>query len=404
MRIGLITGEFPPMQGGVGAFTDRLAQAMAAEGHQVHVITHRKARPDRRVGGLRELARLREPLEQEWGLLHPVGQRWGWRDVGQIAQVALRHELDVINIQYQAAAYNMRSPAINLAPWRLRGLATTVVTFHDLRVPYLFPKAGSLRNYVVRLAARKAQGAIVTNAEDEATVTGWGMAPAAVRRIPIGSNILVHEVGDGEIRVARRRIGVADDAFLLGYFGFLNASKGADSLVQALSSLDDSVHLMLMGGRTGSSDADNNRRFVEYVEALAEEGGVLQRLHWTGYLPDRDLSVLFCAADTIVLPYRDGVSLRRGTLMAALAHGRPIISTEPVRPIAELEHGRNIYLVPRDNIDALVRAITSLKRDAKARAKLASGAQTLSATFSWKGIASRTLTFFQQLSSSRPAR
>jgi hypothetical protein len=30
MKIGLITGEYPPMQGGVGAFTQELARAMAA--------------------------------------------------------------------------------------------------------------------------------------------------------------------------------------------------------------------------------------------------------------------------------------------------------------------------------------------------------------------------------------
>ena len=33
------------------------------------------------------------------------------------------------------------------------------------------------------------------------------------------------------------------------------------------------------------------------------------------------------AADCAVLPYREGASLRHGSLMAALAHGLPIVST-----------------------------------------------------------------------------
>jgi len=39
MRIGLITGEYPPMQGGVGDFTHELGKALAALGHEVHVLT-----------------------------------------------------------------------------------------------------------------------------------------------------------------------------------------------------------------------------------------------------------------------------------------------------------------------------------------------------------------------------
>ena len=39
MRIGFVTGEYPPMQGGVGAFTRELARAMVKVGHEVYVHT-----------------------------------------------------------------------------------------------------------------------------------------------------------------------------------------------------------------------------------------------------------------------------------------------------------------------------------------------------------------------------
>lgn len=391
------------MQGGVGAFSKRLVQAMAAQRHELHVITHRMARPPIEGRGFRKLARLQEPVARPWGYVHPLGRRWGWRDVGQIAQVAMRYELDIVNIQYQAAAYNMRSPAINLAPWRLRGLVPTVVTFHDLRVPYLFPKAGRLRRYAVQLMAQKAHGAVVTNAEDEARLGDWGIDAWRIRRIPIGSNIRLHQATEEEVGAARRELGIGEDTFLLGYFGFLNQSKGADLLVEAVASLDDSVHLLFMGGRTGSSDEVNNQALVDRVEAVARDKGVSPRLHWSGYVPDRVLSILFRAVDLIVLPYRDGVSLRRGTLMAALAHGRAIISTEPAQPLPELRHGENIWLVPRNDVAALAEAITCLRRDTALRQRLAAGAKRLGETFSWSGIASRTLAYFGELVSSESA-
>ena len=39
MKIGLITGEYPPQQGGVGDFTRELARALIAAGHEAQVIT-----------------------------------------------------------------------------------------------------------------------------------------------------------------------------------------------------------------------------------------------------------------------------------------------------------------------------------------------------------------------------
>ena len=45
-----------------------------------------------------------------------------------------------MNIQYQTAAYGM-SPFIHFLPDALRPIPV-VTTFHDLRFPYLFPKAG----------------------------------------------------------------------------------------------------------------------------------------------------------------------------------------------------------------------------------------------------------------------
>ena len=52
-----------------------------------------------------------------------------------------------MHIQYQSAAYGLH-PAVNYLPWRLRALQhrpAIGATFHDLRFPYIFPKAGPLR-------------------------------------------------------------------------------------------------------------------------------------------------------------------------------------------------------------------------------------------------------------------
>lgn len=397
MRIGLVTGEYPPMQGGVGAFTRELAHVLHDLGHEIHVVTHREARPPLPAGERYSLQQLREPIDIDYAQLHAQARRWRWGDVNRIADIVRRYDLDVINVQYQAAAYNMLSAAINLAPWRLKGLATVAVTFHDLRVPYLLPKVAPLRRFVVRFLARQAHGVIATNSEDYETLLEWGIGQQCIRQIPIGSNISVHRPEDVDVLVTRRKLGLRPVDVLLGYFGFLNESKGADTLVRALATLDDSFHLVFIGGRTGASDSANNQAFLVRLEQLIREEGVEDRVHWTGYLPNEAVSAHMTAADIMVLPYRDGVSLRRGTLMAALAHGRPVISTRPTVSIPELDHGTEIWLVPPDEPASLAEAIQMVADDDELRRRLAAGAQRTAQQFSWDKIGRQTAAFLAEL-------
>jgi glycosyltransferase involved in cell wall biosynthesis len=46
-----------------------------------------------------------------------------------------------------------------------------------------------------------------------------------------------------------------------------------------------------------------------------------------GPLPEAELARLLAAADVFLAPYSDGVSTRRGSMMAALQHGVPVVAT-----------------------------------------------------------------------------
>ena len=392
MRIGLVTGEYPPMQGGVGAFTQELAKALNALGHEIFIVTSNKAKPENRPLTSREL---RHPIDIGYAKLLPQGRHWRWRDVALIADLAIRYEFDLVNLQFQAAAFNMRNPAIYALPFRMRGICPTVVTFHDLRVPYLFPKAGGLRQKVVKKMAVSAENIITTNAADCAIVSKQWSAQN-VCEIPIGSNISVHNISAQQVAQVRQNLGV-EDGLLLGYFGFLNESKGADLLVQSLANLADGDHLVFIGGRTGASDPTNNAAFDSTLQTLIAQRGLSDRVHFTGFVNDEDVSAYLNTCDAVVLPYRDGISLRRGTLMAALAHGCAVISTEPQNPAPALIHGENCFLVPANDAAALTDAIRTVTTNPALTTTLKNGATTCAQQFSWKKIAAQTVTFFEEL-------
>ena len=279
--------------------------------------------------------------------------------------------LDVLNVQYQAAAYGM-NPAVNFVPRRQRSdRPPVVVTFHDLKVPYLFPKAGPLRWQVVRTMAHRADRVIVTNREDYIRLEAE-MATKRLKLIPIGSNISVDPPSGYDRDVERAKWGVAPNDLLLGYFGFLNESKGGEELIQALAHLVEwgaPAHLLMIGGRVGSSDP-TNRKYADRIEDLISEFGLGERVHWTGYSRPEGVSAALLATDICVMPYRDGVSFRRGTLHACLLHGRAIVTTRPAVPLPEARDGENMMLVaPRDSW-GLAEAVKELASDLILRERL----------------------------------
>src|SRR5690606_9338702 len=123
-----------------------------------------------------------------------------------------------------------------------------VTTFHDLRFPYLFPKAGKLRDWIVMHLAKSSDGVIATNHEDLQALSNLRSA-----MIPIGSNILSSKTI--QPKSWREKINVTEDEFLLAHFGFINHSKGIDTLLQAIAALNNPrIKLLMIGGRTGASD------------------------------------------------------------------------------------------------------------------------------------------------------
>jgi glycosyltransferase involved in cell wall biosynthesis len=387
LRVGMISGEFPPAQGGVGDFTTQLTLALARAGHQVAVLTSHGA------GAAGEPA-------QEGLTVHRSLRGWGWGSWRALARLADYLGCDVLNVQYQTAAYRMH-PAINFFPgWlRRRGGPPVVVTFHDLRVPYLFPKAGGLRWRAVRALAQGAAGVVVTTREDERALAAEGLALPHLARIPIGSNIAPQLPTGFDRSEWRARWGVAPGDLLLGYFGFLNERKGGNELIGTLALLVERglpAHLLLIGGRLGTADP-TNAAFAAHVDALIAARGLPARVHSTGFVAPEEVSASLAAVDVCVLPYHEGASLRHGSLHACLAHARPIATTTPEVETPELVDGANVRLVPPHDVAALAAAVAELAIDPARAARLGAAAGLLAREFTWERIAARTAELYAEV-------
>jgi glycosyltransferase involved in cell wall biosynthesis len=102
-------------------------------------------------------------------------------------------------------------------------------------------------------------------------------------------------------------------------------------------------------------------------------------VHATGALDAPAVSRHLQACDLVIQPYIDGASTRRGTLMAAFAHGRPIVTS--VGRLSESfwadEHGRSVVTVPAGDDEGMADAALRLADDVDARARLGAAALRL---------------------------
>lgn len=376
MQIAQLTGEYPPLQGGVGDFTFEVSRELVRQGHGVHVVTSPAEGAQRQE--------TRDGVQ-----IHRIIPSWGWDVRKRLEAFARVHPIDALNVQYQAAAYQMH-PAINLLPRGLSGRIKTAVTFHDLLVPYLFPKAGPLRWKAVLTMARGAASAIVTNDEDLAKLRAEGLTTAHL--VPIGSNIAPPDLIGFDRAAWLRGRGIDPARTLVGYFGFMNRSKGGDVLMRALAALVATgidAAVLHIGGQTGASDP-TNIAYAQELRALGVALGVADRWIETGFLSGADVSAAFATCACMALPYRDGASNRRGTLMAALAHGSAIVTTHPRVAMPAFQDGVNMLMTAPEDDAALAVALRRVLGDAALRTRLQSGAKALSAHYSWPEIARAT--------------
>lgn len=398
------------MPGGVGDYTHEIARGLAEQGISVGVLTSQAAGGD-------------SAIHSPAFALYPRIPVWDWSSLGIIQRTRREFAADIVHIQYQTGAFGMR-PAINLLPRRLRlspsprkgegRRVRSVTTFHDLLIPYLFPKAGPLREWVTRELARSSDAVISTNERDCRQLEQWRIP--SVSLIPIGSNVAVAPPADYDRTAWRARLGVSQNETLLCHFGFVHPSKGLESLLRALRVLAadtslNKVRLLMIGGQTGANDRVG-AEYLSRLQSQIREMGLENRVLWTGYASQEVVAASFLASDLCVLPYREGASFHHGTLMAALAHGMPIVTTR-VGPVANrpstapdhpsLHDGENCLLVPPDDADALANAIRRAVASPALRAKIADGARPLSLAFGWDRIVERHLELYRRITPHAPS-
>ncbi|HZV00684.1 MAG TPA: glycosyltransferase family 4 protein [Planctomycetota bacterium] len=293
----IVTGEYPPRPGGVADYTRLVATALAGTGDEVHVF----------------FPASREPaLMDEHVVAHPIESGFGTRGLRQLsAALARLPRSRHLLVQWVPHAFGWKAMNVPFALWAARQRDLWVM-FHEVS----FPRGTGLKGDVLSAAtsfmaarlARSAHRIFVAIPAWTEILRPFGVATDPLW-LPVPSNVPT-ELPAAEVEATRRRL---PEGPLVGHFGTYGSNIAA-LLAPALRLLLREFSVVLLGRGA--------ERF------LAESDLPRDRIVATGALDAPVLAQHIAACDVMVQPYPDGASSRRGSLMAALALARPVVTTE----------------------------------------------------------------------------
>lgn len=329
MRVALVTGSYPPDVCGAADYTQRLAEALEVRGVSVEVIT---------------------------------GTDWGVKNVLAVQRRIRAVGADLTHIQYPTVGYGRK-----LGPHLVGLLERAVVTIHEasqthiLRQLSLFPLL--LGRHI-----------IFTNCFEQAYVSR--MAPWVSQHssvIPIGSSVPIGRA-DRERRLDE-----------IVYFGLIRPRKGLESVLELAGILKQRV-----SGMTVRIIGLPQKEHMSYLHALREKSASLPVV-WDLGLSNVATADQLARVAYAYVPFPDGASERRSSLLALLANGVATITTRGAQTPLALNNAVEFAASPEDAASI----VEGLRRDPDRRRELSSQGVRYASRFSWLAIADLHIDLYQ---------
>lgn len=370
MRITVLSPAYPPRPGGGADYSWRWCQAMhdarGDSNQTLTVLTGPGAATD-------------DPWE-----VRADQNAWGLRDVPRLMRAIAATRPDVVVMQYVPHLYERRGLSIGAAGLAF-GLARRGVPLVLHAQELYYARYEALRHqpigWVQRAALWPLFGAsrrVVLTVPDR-LIRMRTLFPRWAARfvlIPVGHNIdAPANLDRADWRASQ---GLAPDELLLVFNGLGHPSQSVEHLALVLDHLAArglKARLWLVGGAR-----------LDHPQARV-----------LGMLPAEEAGAILAGADLAVLPFGDGASTRRGSLMNALAAGLPVVSTRGTNTDLNLFAPDSVCLVPAGDPDALADAVLTLCQDAPRRAALGRAGRALhGSNFAWPVLARQWQTILDE--------
>lgn len=358
----IVTGQYPPAPGGVSDYTYAVAGGLAAAGDTVHVWCPAGAAP---------------PISQPGVTVHPIAGWWTPADLHRVDRemTALPGDKKLL-LQWVPHAFGKKSLNVRFCRWiRHRAGAGDAleIMVHE---PGLAFREGKLRHDVMAAVHRLMLTTLLARAQRVWTaIPAWVdvMRPWSPGRddlsfcwLPVPSTLPVTQADDSIHQLRATKLTNAGGV-IIGHFGTYQPAilRTLSDLLPMLLNELPGAHVELLG-----------RGSEEVVEKMRPRlGNLASRVGASGELDAAGLSRRLQACDLLVQPYPDGASTRRTTLMAALAHGIPVVTTVGRLSETFWRDSDAIATAPVGDIEGMTRVVAAVAGDAERRKGMAASAR-----------------------------
>jgi glycosyltransferase involved in cell wall biosynthesis len=389
VRVLLACVRYPPALGGVETHVQRVAQGLAARGHDVHVATStlRSEFPFEHLGLAGE--ERDGPVRVHRFRAATLGGDLHWPYLRGLDRWLLRaaRGFDVVH----AHSYGFHHTVAALAAAKL-ACKPFVLTPHFH--PHWSMECGPRRRWLRRafdLAAKRtllgAPDAVVCVSRAEAALLR-APRPERLHLVPNGVEPAPFARAAGA--PMRARLGLEGPAAL--FVGRLASNKGLFTLLEAWQAMPRDATLLIAG----------DGHLAPRLAVRARELGLQGRVRLLGALSDEDLRASYAAADVFVLPSEyEAFGI---VLLEAMAAGKPVVATRTGGMVEVVEEGRTGLLVPVGDTAALAEAMQGLLQDLpRARAMGEAGRGRVQEAFTWDAVTRRVEGLYEAMLQARGA-
>jgi glycosyltransferase involved in cell wall biosynthesis len=364
--------DFEPTIGGTTRQSRNQAEALAARGGTVTIVTQRLERSWRRrerIGSV--TVRRLGPTHRDSTAMKLLVLRLAWWLRRH------RRSIDVVQV--------IMYPDFVLSAW-LAGLSDRTVMCWaglgdatDVLAPTGRPARALVRAARRRVMQRATHVALTPALRDE--LIAIGIEKVAVIPTPVDLDAF-HPPDPDERSAARRDLGITDDQFAVVYTGHLRALKRVDRLIDAFAlrvRAGADARLFLVGD--SRADLDDRRAALR---AQVKRIGLEDRVEFSGAVPD--VRPYLYAADVFVLPSdREGLP---NSLLEAMACGLACVAPASAAGDQVLDASSGVVPPSNDPRDLAV-ALAELEHDPARRAGLGIGARHAAAHYSLDAVTDR---------------
>jgi glycosyltransferase involved in cell wall biosynthesis len=385
--------------GGQNVYVAEVGKALAKKGYKVDVYTRRDSKEQPEIvewaPGVRVIhvkAGPEEPMEKERLLEHM--REFTDNMVRFITREQVRYTMVHAHFFMSALVASALKKVLQL-PY--------VVTFHALglvrkvyqkemdRFP---PERCAIERWIVEDADRL----IAECPQDRADLIRYYKAdPARITIVPCGFN--PEEFQPYDRCEARKRLGLPLEAPILLQLGRMVPRKGVDNVIRAMGRLrlrEDGceIRLVVVGGNSDQPDPSLTPE-IGRLQRIAEEEGVLDRIHFTGRKNRDELRYYYAAADVfITTPWYEPFGI---TPLEAMACGIPVIGSDTGGIKYSVARDKTGFLVPANDPAALAEKVECLLQDKKLAGKMGrNGIRRVHKLFTWQKVSEQVAAVYDE--------